>query len=100
MPAQKESGTSAFFGKYLYPLLLKQDLRHYASTSGGIMGRISYAASHALITRDDSGKKKPNTSYFVRTLTSAIIHAASRPSALYVGPQPPSLAVKSESRQK
>ena len=74
---QKES--SAFFGKYLYPSLLKQDPRYYPSTSASFMGRASYAASRIFITRDDSGKKRLNTSYFLGVLTSVAIATAYRP---------------------
>ncbi len=51
---QKES--SAFFSKYLYPALLKQDPRYYPSSSRSFLGRVTYAASRVLITRNDSGK--------------------------------------------
>jgi len=74
---QKES--SAFFGKYLYPSLLKQDPRYYASTSDSFMGRATYAASRIFITRDDSGKRRLNTSYFLGVLTSVAISTAYRP---------------------
>src|SRR6202047_4117677 len=74
---QKES--SAFFGKYLYPSLLKQDPRYYPSTSESVMGRASYAVSRIFITRDDSGKRKLNTSYFLGVLTSVAIAIAYRP---------------------
>jgi hypothetical protein len=74
---QKES--SAFFGKYLYPSLLKQDPRYYPSTSASFMGRASYAASRIFITRDDSGKRRLNTSYFLGVLTSVAIATAYRP---------------------
>jgi len=77
MPMQKESG--AFLGKYLYPPLLKQNLRYRPSTSGSFMGRASYAASRIFITRDDSGKRRLNTSYFLGALSSVAIHNASRP---------------------
>jgi len=40
MSIQKES--SAFFGKYLYPSLLKQDLGYHPSTSASFMGRATY----------------------------------------------------------
>lgn len=80
MPAQKESGASAFFSKRLYPMLLKQGQRHYPLTSGRLMSRVSYAASRMFVTSDDFGKRKPNTSSFVKALTSAAIHAANRPS--------------------
>ena len=59
---QKESST--FFGKYLYPSLLKQDPRYYRSTSGTFLGRATYAASRLIVTRNDSGKTTFNTSYF------------------------------------
>ena len=74
---QKES--SAFFGKYLYPSLLRQDPRYYASTSDSFMGRATYAASRIFITRDDSGKRRVNTSYFLGVLTSVVISTAYRP---------------------
>jgi hypothetical protein len=74
---QKES--SAFFGKYLYPSLLKQDPRYYPSTSSSFLGRATYAASRILITRNDSGERTPNTSYFLGVLTSVAIATAYRP---------------------
>ena len=74
---QKES--SAFFGKYLYPSLLKQDPRYYPSTSDSFLGRATYAASRILITRNDSGKRTLNTSYFLGLLTSVAIATAYRP---------------------
>jgi hypothetical protein len=74
---QKES--SAFFGKYLYPSLLKQDARYYPSSSSSFLGRATYAASRVLITRNDSGKTTLNTSYFLGVLTSVAISTAYRP---------------------
>ena len=74
---QKES--SVFFGKYLYPMLLRQDPRYHPSTSDSIIGRTTYAASRVLITRNDSGKKTLNTSYLLGVLTSAVVATAYRP---------------------
>jgi hypothetical protein len=74
---QKES--SAFFSKYLYPSLLKQDPHYYPSSSGSFLGRATYAASRIFITRNDSGKRTPNTSYFLGVLTSVAITTAYRP---------------------
>ena len=74
---QKES--SAFFGKYLYPSLLKQDPRYYPSSSGSFLDRATYAASRILITRNDAGKRTLNTSYFLGLLTSVAIATAYRP---------------------
>jgi hypothetical protein len=74
---QKES--SAFFGRYLYPSLLKQDPRYYPSTSGTFLGRATYAVSRIFITRRDSGERTLNTSYFLGVLTSVAIATAYRP---------------------
>jgi hypothetical protein len=69
--------SSAFLGKYLSPSSLSP--RYYASTSDSFMGRASYAASRIFVTRDDSGKGRLNTSYFLGVLTSVAIHTAYRP---------------------
>jgi len=74
---QKESG--AFFTKYLYPALLKQDPRYHPSNSSSFWGRVMYAASRTVITRNDSGKAALNTSYFLGVLTSVAITTAYRP---------------------
>ena len=74
---QEES--SALSGKDLYPSLLRQDPRYYPSTSDSFMGRASYAASRIFVTRDDSGKGRLNTRYFLGVLTSVAIHSAHRP---------------------
>jgi hypothetical protein len=71
--------SSAFFGKYLSTSLRKQNLRYHPSTSGSFMGRATYAASHILTTRNDSGKRRLNNSYFLGVLSSVAIHAAKRP---------------------
>ena len=71
--------SSTFFGKYLYPSVLKPSLRYHPSTSGSLMGRALYAASRIFIVRDDAGKGKPNSSYFLGVLTSVAIHNAYRP---------------------
>ena len=76
--SQEES--RGFLDKYLYPSLLKQDARYYASTSDSFMGRASYAASRILVTRDDSGKGRLNTQYLFRLLTQVASTAAYRPS--------------------
>jgi hypothetical protein len=71
--------SSTFVKTYLYPSVLKQDPRYYPSTSGSFMGRATYAASRIFIQRNDSGKRRLNTSYFFGVLTSVAIHTAYRP---------------------
>jgi hypothetical protein len=70
---------STFLGKYLYPSLLKHNLRHHPSTSGSFMGRATHAASRIFIMRDESGNGILNTSYFLGVLTSVTLHTAYRP---------------------
>jgi hypothetical protein len=66
---QKEP--AVFPDRYLYPSLLRQDLRYHPSTSDSFLDRVSYAATRLFITRDNSGKRKLNTSYLLVTLASA-----------------------------
>ena len=65
--------------KYLNPSLLNQNLLYHPSTSSSFMGRATDSASRILITRDDSGKKRLNTSYLLGVLSSVAIHSAYRP---------------------
>jgi hypothetical protein len=71
--------SSTFLGKYLDPSSLKQNARYYPSTSDSFMGRASYAASRIFVTRDDSGKGRLNTRYFLGVLSSVAVHAAYHP---------------------
>ena len=75
--AQKKSGT--FFGRYLYPSLLKLKLPYHPSTSGSLMGRAAYAVSNIFVTRDESGKGRLNASYFLGVLVLVAAHTARRP---------------------
>jgi hypothetical protein len=73
---QKES--NPIFGKYLYPSMLKQQ-PGYSSSGRGLMGRATYATSRIFVARDGSGKRRLNTSYLLRALTSVAADTASRP---------------------
>jgi hypothetical protein len=74
-----QNGPNTFVDKYMYPTPPKQDTRHYPSTSESFVGRASYAASRIFVTRDDSGKAKLNTRYFLGALSAVAMHAAYRP---------------------
>jgi hypothetical protein len=75
--APKEFQT--FFDKYFYPSSLRQKLRYHPSSGGGDVGRASYAASRILITCDNSGNGRLNTSYLLGALTSVAVDTAYRP---------------------
>jgi hypothetical protein len=77
--APNQPGSSTFFSKYLYPSVLKPNLRYHPSTSASFMGRASDAVSRIFIARDDSGKGRLNTAYFLGVLSSVAIHTAYRP---------------------
>jgi len=47
--------------------------------SGTLMGRATHAAVGVFVTRDESGKGRINTSYFLRALTAVAADTASRP---------------------
>jgi len=77
--AATQGDSSAFFDKYLYPSLRSRVQRYHPATSGSLMGRATYAASRIFVTRDESGKGRLNTSYFLGMLTSVTVESAYRP---------------------
>jgi hypothetical protein len=74
-----QRSSSDFFDKYLYPALLKRNINYHPSSSDSLVGRAMYAASRIFVTRDESGRGRVNTSYFVAVMSSAAIHMANRP---------------------
>jgi hypothetical protein len=76
-PAESdEKQSKTIFDKYLARGSSKLS---YHPSSSGLMGRATYAASRVLVTRDDSGKGRLNTSYLLRALASAAADTASHP---------------------
>lgn len=67
-----------FFGRY-FSTSSASHSRYQASDSNRWMGRATDAASRILVTRDESGRRKLNTSYLLRVATSVAAHSASRP---------------------
>ena len=74
-PGEKQPKT--VFDKYLARGSSK--LCYHHPSSSGLMSRATYAASRVLVTRDDSGKGRLNTSYLLRALASTAADTASRP---------------------
>lgn len=66
------------FAKYLKRPSSNQKLM-YPLGAENLVNRAVQAASRTFITRDESGKGKINTSYFLRTLTEVVADTASRP---------------------
>jgi hypothetical protein len=80
--AEQPRATEAtnFFAKYLSPSssLAYKGLQR-SSTSDSLIGRASYAASSLVLTHDDEGNSRLNSSYLLKVLTSAVAHSAYRP---------------------
>lgn len=74
-PSQKENDPGAFWNKHLHLPQVQPPL----STSGSFARRTFAAASGFLITHEDSGKGRLNTSYILVALSAAAAHAAYRP---------------------
>jgi hypothetical protein len=70
--------SDVFFFKHLYPSSLEPNLRYRASASDSLMGRATDAASRIFVTRDESGKRRFNTSYLLQVATAVAAHSASR----------------------
>jgi len=68
-----------FFTRHLYPASLPKRNLNYHPANEGLVRRATYAASRTLITRDDFGKARLNTSYLLRMLTSVAKDTASTP---------------------
>ena len=82
-----ESGT--FLRKYFDTPFSKQETTRYqASSKNSLLGRASDAAARILVTRDEMGRRRVNTSYVVSVLTSVAAHNASRPYWARSNPNP------------
>jgi hypothetical protein len=68
-----------FLGKYLNPSVPRRGSIDHPSESGTTIGRATNAAARIFFTRDESGRDRVNTSYFLRALTTVAASTASRP---------------------
>jgi hypothetical protein len=72
MLADQEAGV--FFGKFLFPWVLKQDPRYFRMQEGPLAKRAAYAVSRVFVTRKDSGGSTFNSS---RILARLVVKALS-----------------------
>jgi hypothetical protein len=79
--ASRHKDPDAIFRKYLSSSSLsgKRQPGYQSAGGGNLMGRATHAASHSVVTRDESGKGRLNTSYLLRALTSVAKDTASTP---------------------
>jgi hypothetical protein len=76
--AASEKQSDAIFRKYLSPSSFRSSSSR-PQASGSLALRATHAASGVLVTRDESGKARLNTSYLLRTLASVAKDTASTP---------------------
>ena len=75
--ADSESGI--FFGRFLFPVLYKQDPRYFRKGKGGVLHRFLYATSRVVITREDDGRDAANMSNLLGTLSASTLSNAYYP---------------------
>ena len=78
-PARAQKQPTDFLSKLLDPSVTRQPSRYRASSRDSLLGRATDAASSILVTRDESGNRRINTSYFVGVLTMVAAHRAEHP---------------------
>lgn len=77
--AGRHKDPEAIFRKYLYPSSPRQALSSHSASGENLLGRGTHAAARTVVTRNDAGKGRLNTSYLLRTLTSVAKDSASTP---------------------
>ena len=65
--------SGAFLSNAVFPALFHQDPRYYYQGSGSVKSRLVHALSAPFVTRSDSGRTVPNSSYLLGDLSSAAL---------------------------
>jgi hypothetical protein len=65
--------SSDFLTNALFPALLHQDPRYYYQGSGSVKSRLLHAIGSVFVTRSDTGRTVPNSSYFLGDLGAAAL---------------------------
>jgi len=84
----RQTGADVFLGKYLNSSVLNRSPRYQPSSSDRVMERATDAASRIFLMQDEMGKRKLNTPYFLRVLTSVAADSASRRYRAHSGTAP------------
>ena len=71
-----DSESAVFFGKFLLPVMLRQDPRYFRMREGSVTRRAFYAMSRIVVTRNDDGSSGFNTSHVLgRFISKAIANS-------------------------
>ena len=88
----RQTGADVFLGKYLNSSVLNRSPRYQPSSSERVMMERAHIAdafaSRIFVMRDEMGKRKLNTPYFLRVLTSVAADSASRRYRAHSGTAP------------
>jgi Carboxypeptidase regulatory-like domain len=64
---------SDFLTNAVFPALLRQDPRYYYQGFGSFKSRLIHAVSSVFVTRSDSGRTVPNSSYFLGDMSAGAL---------------------------
>jgi hypothetical protein len=73
--------SSDFLTNALFPALFHQDPRYYYRGSGSFKSRLMHAVSSVFVTRSDTGRTVPNSSYLLGDLSAAALSTLYYPQA-------------------
>lgn len=77
--AWRHKDPEAIFRKYLNPGSPRQAVSNRPASGVSLVGRGTQAAARTVVTRNEAGKGRLNTSYLLRTLTAVAKDSASTP---------------------
>lgn len=72
----KQNGSRDFLAKRIVASTPSQRNSNHTPESGSLIRRAGYAAASVVVTHDDAGTRKLNTSYLLRVLTITAAHSA------------------------
>lgn len=76
-----QNGSRDLWAKRIFTSTPSQSSSHHSLESESLIGRAGDAAASVLVTHDDAGRKRLNTSYLLRVLTTTAAHSAAARSA-------------------
>src|SRR5215469_10226678 len=72
----KQNSPRDFWAKRIFASTPRQSTSNYTSESENLIRRAGYAAASVVVTHDDAGGRRLNTSYLLRVLTTTAAHTA------------------------
>ena len=76
-----QNGSRDFWAKRIFVSTASQSNSNHSSESQSLIGRAGYAAASVVVTHDEAGRTKLNTSSLLRVLTTTAAHSAAARSA-------------------